>query len=179
MNFERTIDEILQAEKGYVDHPDDRGGPTNHGITQAVARANGYDGLMRDMPVSFAREVYRKRYIVAPGFDKVALIDERVAGELIDTGVNMGPGRAAEFLQRLLNVLNAQGSRYPDLFVDGRIGNVTLAALRAFLKWRGANGSTVLMRGLNSQQGVRYIEIAENNPSQESFVFGWLLNRVN
>lgn len=37
MNFEPIIDAILRAEQGYVDHPDDRGGPTNHGITLAVA----------------------------------------------------------------------------------------------------------------------------------------------
>lgn len=179
MNFEAVIDEIIQREQGYVDHPDDRGGPTNHGITQAVARANGYDGLMRDMPVSLAREIYRKRYIVAPAFDKVAVVNADVAAELIDTGVNMGPLRAAEFLQRLLNGLNDKGSRYGDVFVDGRIGEVTLAALRAFLRWRGLDGVKVLLRGLNSQQAVRYLEIAEKDPEQESFLYGWLLNRVN
>lgn len=178
MNFEHVIDAILQAEQGYVDHADDRGGPTNHGITQAVARANGYEGSMRDMPVSFAREVYRKRYIVAPGFDKVATINADIAAELIDTGVNMGPSKAAEFFQRLLNGLNAQGSRYPDLLVDGRIGTVTLDALRAFLRWRGTDGVKVVLRGLNALQAVRYIDIAENNPSQESFLYGWLLHRV-
>ncbi len=179
MNFEPVIDAILQAEKGYVDHPDDRGGPTNHGITLAVARANGYEGDMRDLPVSLAREIYRRRYIVAPAFDKVAAINADVAAELIDTGVNMGPARAAEFLQRLLNGLNAQGSRYPDVFVDGRIGKVTLDALAAFLRWRGMDGVKVLLRGLNSQQALRYLEITENNPSQESFLYGWLLHRVN
>ena len=95
MNFEPIIDAILRAEQGYVDHPDDRGGPTNHGITLAVARANGYDGDMRDLPVSLAREIYRRRYIVAPAFDKVAAINAEIAAELIDTGVNMGPARAA------------------------------------------------------------------------------------
>lgn len=179
MNFEPIIDAILRAEQGYVDHPDDRGGPTNHGITLAVARANGYDGDMRDLPVSLAREIYRRRYIVAPAFDKVAAINAEIAAELIDTGVNMGSARAAEFLQRLLNGLNAQGSRYPDLFVDGRIGKVTLDALAAFLRWRGLDGVKVILRGLNSQQAMRYLDIAENNPSQESFLYGWLLHRVN
>lgn len=179
MNFEPIIDAILRAEQGYVDHPNDRGGPTNHGITLAVARANGYDGDMREMPVSLAREIYRRRYIVAPAFDKVAILNADIATELIDTGVNMGPARAAEFLQRLLNGLNAQGSRYPDLFVDGRIGKVTLDALAAFLRWRGLDGVKVILRGLNSQQAMRYLDIAENNPSQESFLYGWLLHRVN
>ena len=179
MNFETIIDNILAIEQGYVDHPDDKGGPTHYGITQATARKNGYHGPMEEMPLHLARAIYFKRYIVEPAFDKVTKIDERIGFELIDTGVNMGPARAAEFLQRTLNVFNAQGSRYADLFVDARIGDVTLAALKAFLRWRGKAGSDALLKALNCVQGTRYIEIAENSPSQESFVFGWFSHRVN
>jgi len=179
MNFENVIDEIIAKEQGYVDHPNDRGGPTNFGITQAVARKNGWQGDMRELPLSLAREIYRRRYIVDPGFDRVSVIDAHVGAELIDTGVNMGPGRAAEFLQRCLNVFNLEGSRYADVLVDGRIGQVTLDALRAFLRWRGEKGVAVLLTALNCVQAVRYIEIAENNPSQESFAYGWILNRVS
>lgn len=178
MNFEHIIDEILRAEQGYVDHPDDRGGPTNHGITLAVARAHGYEGDMRDMPESLAREIYRHRYIAAPKFDLVAMIDEPIGMELIDTGVNMGPPHPAMFLQRWLNAFNDTGSRYADLFVDGRIGQVTLDALKAFLKWRGNEGRIVMLRALNSLQATRYLEIAEKNPSQRSFTYGWVRGRV-
>lgn len=178
MNFERVIDDILAKESGYVDHEDDSGGPTNHGITQAVARANGYDGPMEDMPVSLAREIYRKRYIVKPGFDKVALIDAGIASELIDTGVNMGPAKASEFLQRALNAFNQKGARYADVLVDGRIGEVTLDALRKYMRFRGAEGARVMICALNVLQGERYFEILENNPSQESFAYGWIRNRV-
>jgi lysozyme family protein len=81
-------------------------------------------------------------------------------------------------LQRWLNALNAQGSRYADLFVDGRIGEVTLTALRAFLRWRGDEGARVLVTALNCTQGVRYLEIAERDPRQEAFTYGWLRARV-
>lgn len=178
MNFERVIDGIIRRERGYVDHPDDRGGPTNHGITVAVARANGYDGPMKDMPIALAREIYRKRYIVRPAFDKVWLASQPIGNELIDTGVNMGPARAAEMLQRALNIFNQQGSRYADVFVDGQIGEVTLDALRKYLRFRGDEGVRVMVCALNTLQGGRYFDIAENNPSQESFTYGWFRSRV-
>jgi lysozyme family protein len=179
MSIQSIIDNVIAAEKGYVDHKSDRGGPTNWGITEAVARANGYTGDMRAMPQSFARAIYEKRYITEPKFDQVVSINPVIGEELIDTGVNMGPSRAAEFLQRWLNALNAQGSRYPDMFVDGRLGPVSLDALRKFLAWRGKDGEKVLFRALNGLQATRYLEIAEGNKTQEDFLFGWLLNRVS
>jgi hypothetical protein len=50
MSVDTLIDEVISREGGYVDHPADRGGPTMFGITEAVARANGYDGPMRNLP---------------------------------------------------------------------------------------------------------------------------------
>jgi lysozyme family protein len=133
MSLDDIIDAVLKCEAGYVNDPDDAGGETNHGITVAVAHAYGWTGPMRDLPVSLARRIYTDRYITTPEFDRIIAIDARIAAELTDTGVNMGPHRSAEFLQRWLNGFNDTGSRYQELFVDGRIGNVTLAALRA---WR-------------------------------------------
>lgn len=179
LDFKPFIDAILAAERGYVDHPNDRGGPTMYGITQATARANGFNGNMRKLPLALAEKIYLKRYITEPRFDKVAKINAKIGGELIDTGVNMGPARAAEFFQRWLNGFNQQGSQYADLFVDGRIGDVTLGAFMSFLQWRGEDGVKALYRGLNCSQGSRYLDLAENDPSQESFLYGWILNRVD
>ena len=44
------IDALIDREGGFVDHPADSGGPTCFGITQAVARAHGYAGPMRQLP---------------------------------------------------------------------------------------------------------------------------------
>jgi len=172
---DKIIDEVLRSEQGYVDHPNDRGGPTNWGITVAVARANGYQGDMRALPQSVARSIYERRYIVEPRFDVVLAIHEGIGTELIDTGVNMGPPTAAAFLQRWLTALNARGSKYADLFVDGRLGPITFDALRKFLAWRGhEEGGAALVKALNATQAVRYLEIAERNPTQEDFLYGWL-----
>ena len=42
----------------------------------------------------------------------------------------------------------------------------------------GKDGETVLLRMVDAQQSVRYIEIAEAKPTNEDFEFGWQKNRV-
>ena len=178
MSVDLYIDDLLKREGGYVNHPADRGGPTNWGITEQVARAFGYHGEMAQMPRAVANQIYVERYWRAPGFDQVNEHSAAVAEELLDTGVNMGPAVASRFLQRALNVLNLEAKTYPDMTVDGAIGRMTIAALRAYLAHRGKDGHVVLCRALNCLQGARYIEIAEGRASQEAFVHGWFLHRV-
>ena len=178
MMIDELLADLLQREGGYVDHPDDRGGPTNFGITLAVARSAGWAGAMRDLPRDFALAIYRSRYWTGPGFDSVAAFAPGVAAELFDTGVNMGPGTAIAFLQRSLNALNRQGRDWPDMAVDRSIGPATLAALRRLLALRGSSGEAVLLRALNALQGARYIELAEGRAANESFLYGWLSSRV-
>ena len=60
--FPAFIDRVLAHEGGYVNHPQDPGGETNHGITLRTARANGYSGAMRDMTRAQAVEIYRKAF---------------------------------------------------------------------------------------------------------------------
>lgn len=169
---------LVDREAGFVDHPSDHGGPTCYGITEHVARAFGYHGQMRDLPRAIALDIYRERYWEQPHFDEVEGVSPSIADELLDTGVNMGTDRAGEFLQRALNVLNKRGTLFPDLRQDGAVGKMTLYALRVFLDTRGVDGRDVLLRMLNAQQGVRYIELAENEESQEDFEYGWQRTRV-
>ena len=173
------IDALIDREGAYVNHSADRGGPTCFGITEAVARAHGYRGAMRDLPHAEAAVIYRRLYWQRPRFDEIATRSARIAAELFDTGANMGPAVAVTFLQRALTALNRAGSDYPDLVPDGRIGPATLAALDAFLARRGrASGETVLLRALEALQGERYLRLAERRPANEAFLYGWLANRI-
>jgi lysozyme family protein len=179
VDVDGLIDGLLDREGGYVDHPADKGGPTCFGITEAVARANGYRGSMRDLPREEAGAIYRRLYWRRPRFDAVAERSEAIAAELFDTGVNMGPAVAITFLQRALTALNRGGADYPDLVPDGRIGEQTLSALDRFLKARGQQrGETVLLRALEALQGERYLRLAERRPANEAFLYGWLANRI-
>lgn len=174
----QVIDEILRVEGGYVNDPNDSGGETNYGITVAVARANGYSGPMRDMPVDFARRVYSDRYWFGPGFDRVAVHSIAIAIELCDTGVNMGPAIAIQFLQRCLNAFNENTKNWADVTIDSKVGPGTLDALARFMTKRGQQGETVMLKALNCLQGARYIELAEKAAKNEAFVYGWINNRV-
>lgn len=179
MSVESVIDGLIGKEGGYSNNPSDAGGETMWGITLAVARANQYLGQMRDMPREKAVQIYRNKYFILPGFGMVAATSEMLAEELFDTGVNMGPSVSSTFLQRLLNALNRQGKDYPDLKVDGDIGQATLKALKALFDKRGKrDGEAVLLKGLNHLQGAKYIALAEGRSANEDFVFGWLLNRT-
>jgi lysozyme family protein len=178
-NVDALIDGLIDREGGYVDNSADRGGPTCFGITEAVARAHGYAGPMRLLPREQAAAIYRRLYWQRPHLDEVAERSPRVAAELFDTGVNMGPAVAITFLQRALTALNRGGKDYPDLTPDGRLGPVTLAAFDSFLEIRGgASGETVLLRALEALQGERYLRLAERRPANEAFLYGWLANRI-
>ena len=176
---DHLIEALIEREGGYVNHPDDRGGPTRYGITEAVARAHGYAGKIAELPQGEAMAIYRRLFWLRPRFDAVAKRVPRVAAELFDTGANMGPGVAATFLQRALTALNRNGKDYPDLVPDGRIGERTLNALDGFLEARELRGGeTVLLRALEALQGERYLSLAERRPANESFLYGWLANRI-
>ena len=179
IGVEQLIGAMIDREGGYVNHPSDKGGPTCFGITEAVARAHGYSGPMRQLPRNEAAAIYKRIYWLRPRFDEVSKQAPGVAAELFDTGVNMGPAVAATFLQRALTALNRNGSDYPDLVPDGRIGKQTLAALGAFLSVRGVrSGEAVLLRALEALQGERYLRLAERRPANEAFLYGWLANRI-
>ncbi len=174
----QIIDELIDREGAFVDHPDDKGGPTMYGITEKVARLHHFDGPMRHMPRSLAVAIYKDQYWAGPNFDRVSMLSMPIAEELLDTGVNMGIAWAGKFLQRSLNALNNQGTHYSDLVVDGLIGNATLGALKDYLDRRQHEGERVMLKALNCLQGERYIAIAEAREANESFVFGWISHRV-
>ncbi|HEY8591879.1 MAG TPA: glycosyl hydrolase 108 family protein [Sphingomicrobium sp.] len=171
-NVDKLLDSLIEREGGYVNNPADKGGPTCFGITEAVARANGYRGAMRQLPRAEAAAIYKRLYWLRPRFDGIAKRSQALAGELFDTGVNMGPAVAVTFLQRALTALNRNGKDYADLVPDGRVGANTLAALDSFLSARGASGETVLLRALEALQGERYLRLAERRPANEAFLYG-------
>ncbi len=176
--IDSIINGVLRREGGFVDHPDDLGGPTKFGITAGVAMAAGFTRPIASLSIRDARKIYKEQYYCRPGFDRVARYSPCIASELVDTGVNMGVVIAVKFLQRSLNALNKRAAMYSDIGVDGYIGNQTIAALSAYFNHRGLDGEVVMLKALNCLQGARYIELSEAREANESFTYGWLRERV-
>lgn len=117
MEFDQAFHQLLGHEGGFVDHPSDPGGATCWGVTERVARANGYTGPMRSLPVEVAKAIYRKDYWDAVRAEEVP---QAVRYALFDAAVNSGVKQAVKWMQRALGVAE-----------DGVIGQQTLAAVRS------------------------------------------------
>lgn len=117
MNFDESFAELLGTEGGYSNHPNDPGGETMWGVTVAVARAAGYAGPMKDLPVDTAKAIYRKQY-----WDSVHADDlpSAIRYHVFDAAVNSGVFQATKWLQGAIGVP-----------ADGHVGPVTFAAARA------------------------------------------------
>jgi len=121
-NFGPSLAAVLIHEGGYVNDPQDPGGATNKGVTQAV-----YDdwrtshGLVHqsvrliDPPELEA--IYRKRYW---DFIRGDQLPAGVDYCVFDFAVNSGVNRASRYLQRAAGVAE-----------DGQIGPMTIAAVGA------------------------------------------------
>lgn len=186
--IDQIIEDVIVAEGDeYTNDPNDAGGPTKFGITLETLRAYRKNPAVSASDVQRltkdeARRIYRNRYFVDPGFVHVHALMPRLAAEVVDAGVNCGTGRAARWLQTALNAFNRSyrvPADWPELVVDGRIGPATLGALSAFAALRGkSKAERVLTRAVDCQQGVHYLTLGANRPSQESFMLGWFDHRI-
>jgi lysozyme family protein len=114
VNIEQALEILLRHEGGYVDHPADPGGATNHGVTERVARQHGYRGHMRDLPLSVATTIYRKQYW---SMIKADQLPEALRFHVFDAAVNSGNVQAIKWLQRCAGVKD-----------DGIVGPITIKA---------------------------------------------------
>lgn len=169
---------VVAIEGGYVNDRNDAGGETNHGITVAVAREHGYQGPMRELPETTARQIYTQTYIAGPGFDHVLALSPAVGTKLADIGVNAGQARASRWFQQSLNDLSRAGRDYARIEVDGAAGSRTLAAYRALEQRRGrVKACELMLKMLDGYQTAHYTRLAQEH-ANASFLVGWLDHRI-
>ena len=117
MTFNEALKRVLEHEGGYVNHPSDPGGETNHGITKRVAENHGYSGDMRDIPMSTVKDIYRALYWDAC---RCSELPREIQFDVFDGAVNSGVRRSIQWLQK------ASGAD-----VDGIVGPMTIRAARS------------------------------------------------
>ena len=117
--IDKMVDRLIVNEGGYVKHIYDKGGATTYGITEAVARANGYNGSMENLSKQTAIDIYKKRYWTNAC---QSINSPAVAFLIFDMNTNHGIENASKILQRALNTLGA------GLVVDGIAGRKTIKA---------------------------------------------------
>ena len=167
------IGAVVALEGGYVDHPNDPGGATNYGITERVARQNGFRGDMRNLTKADASAIYERQYIRDPGFLPLVAIDAAVAEEVIDTAVNMGPSRPTRYFRRAVN--EVCGTSLPI------IASMDAVAVKAWGDCRANLGPRSCVRMLDSldrQQRAEYDRLVRVNPRLKVFYRGWVNHRI-
>ncbi|WP_413205996.1 glycoside hydrolase family 108 protein [Rhodospirillum sp. A1_3_36] len=173
---DNIIDDILAREGGLVDHPDDPGGITNHGISLRYARGIGLDlngdgqtdaDDVRLVTPDKAAALFRQDFLLAPGLDR---LPSSLWPVLFDWAVNSGPPRAIMGLQRVLNLARAGGGLdFPTLEEDGRIGPKTRKAAVIADSAMGA----YLINALVEERLAFYRRIVARDASKAVFLKGW------
>jgi len=155
VSFADALRFVLRQEGGFVDNPDDPGGATNHGITQATYdRYRASQGVapqaVSQITDAEVAEIYQTQYWSMCRCDVLEGLDGGLALAVFDTSVNSGVGEASRMLQQLLEVT-----------ADGVIGPQTLAALAGrdlkrlaedYLWARLGFDAGIAQRRLNSRQ---------------------------
>ena len=166
-SFQNALAFVNGNEGGFQNDPNDSGNyddagnllGTYRGITAKVARANGWEGAMEDLPDSLVDSIYRDQYWT-PLMD--SLVSDAVAAKILDYRVNFGQGGGTMIAQQAANEF--QGV---DIAVDGGLGPETVAAINSI-------DPTAYMGALIDVASNHYRAIALENPEKAGFLQGWL-----
>jgi lysozyme family protein len=170
MTIAQLISAVIAKEGGYVNHPNDRGGPTKYGITRKTYadyignQGNGTQptpAQIKAISKALAAEIYKKLYYIRPNIN---MLNEAVQPIVFDMAVNHGPERAITLLQREL-----AENGYSIGAIDGIIGKKTLAATDKAIAAQGA----YFINYLVNRRITFYRHIIENDPTQAAFKDGW------
>jgi len=187
--FERELLKVLPREGRDSDDPDDAGGLTSRGITEATARAAFEQELVstpdpRKLDAREIRVIYKAFY-----WDRIHgnLLPAEIAGLVFDEAVNCGVGTAVMNLQNALNVVLKE-----PIAADGKFGPKTKAAIADVLRLESNVVDLfpeisplffreALIRALLEGRAAYYVSITDEETPREvknrKFFRGWM-NRL-
>lgn len=168
--FFQSLNSVLKHEGGFVDDPDDRGGATNMGITQAtLAKYRGRPVSVRDVKALTQTEaagIYKARYWDAMSLDLI--LSQSLAEAVMDFGVNAGIKTAAKALQQSLNWVRGAET----LAKDGVIGPRTLREVN-----QGPERELVLK--FFELRARYYVSISRRRPKNRKFLHAWMARALD
>jgi len=160
--FVEAVAELLKHEGGYVDHPNDRGGATNWGISFRFYKSLKPDATKRDireLTLDAAKQIYYEHWWVRYGYRALPF---SIGKRVFSFAVNMPSQSAHKLLQRAIRAATGE-----QLLEDGVLGEKTIAAAKAA-------DTGKLLGALRSEAAGYYRSLAAKNPSQKVFLKGWL-----
>ncbi|MCU7841927.1 MAG: N-acetylmuramidase [Candidatus Thiodiazotropha sp. (ex Troendleina suluensis)] len=138
-------------EGGFSDDPDDRGGRTNHGVSQ-----KSYPDLdIRNLSLEHTRSIFQKDYWESPQCDE---LPGNWGFALFDAAVNHGQKLAVVIMQQALRVK-----------ADGINGPITQAAARA--------ADDTAIAHFFARRARFYFDITIADSTQAKYLNGWM-NRL-
>lgn len=165
--MDEIISDILRKEGGYVNHPEDKGGPTNFGITQKTL--SDYLGKpvsvedVKNLTKKVAKEIYLSNYFYSPRIDQ---LPEQCHHLVLDMSVNHGSKNAIKIVQRVITLADV----VDDITVDGVAGPQTFEAAKLTHEAMG----NYFINAIVDERVNFYNAIVEHNPSQSVFLKGWI-----
>ena len=163
--FSLSLSAVLKHEGGFVDDPDDRGGATNHGITQGtLANWRGKAVTAADVKALTSTEaagIYKARYWDKMSLDRI--LSQSLAEAVMDFGVNAGVRTAGKALQQSLNWV--RGAEV--LARDGVIGPATLREVNP------APEREMVLKFFELRARF-YVSIARRRPANRKFLYAWM-----
>ena len=166
MSLELALKFTLQFEGGYVNDPDDPGGKTNYGITEATFNLAKKEGLVKSRSVEEltkeeAEKIYEEMYFKPLRCHEMP---SWVAVMVFDTAVNQGLAVAGRLLQKALRDVGF------NVVVDGQVGNKTIETVK---KLEGSGREEQFIVWFSTYRALRYLEVITKNHKLVKFAKGW------
>lgn len=153
-NLDLSIAKTLINEGGYVDNPNDPGGPTKYGITQKDMPGISIMNLTEAQATAYYQENY-----VKPLYSQIE--NQLTCDKLFDMGVLFGVGTAVRILQLTMGIQDP----------DGCFGPETLGITNE------ADQASLLV-SYKVNLVTHTFNIATANPALREFLRGWGI-RIN
>ena len=159
-DFKKYTSKLQLFEGGYVNHPDDKGGPTNRGVTLRTYREHfGQHKTIEDLKNLSDKEW---QHIMKAGYwdkCKADQIDSQAVAEIVvDWCVNSG----MVGLRRVQELVGAKP--------DGIAGPITLSLINY-------SDPRLLFDRIKAARNQFYINIVKRDPKKKVFMPGWM-NRL-